>query len=131
MSRIRESYAAVFNNFCELLSDGRIPVCMLSAMEDRDDSILGTLMSSIVSRNPLVLPCEGRIPVANTLFSGRENGPYALIDMDKNVSMHDELLIKSMLEKNQKITTTLTPMSLTGRRCKETVKSLIGDKDNI
>ncbi len=123
--------AAIFNNFCEMLGDGRIPVCMSSAREDRDDSILGTLMSSIALRNPLVIPCEGKIAVANTMFSGRENGPYALIDTDKNVSMHDELVIKSMLEKKNKVTTTLTPMSFTGYRCKETVKSLVGVKDNI
>lgn len=123
--------ATVFNSFCEMLSDGRIPVSMTSAKLDRDDSILESLMSAVVSRRPLVLPCEGKTPVANTIFAGREIGAYALVDADNNVSMHDELLIKSMLEKTGRITTTITPMSLTGHRCKETIKSLVDDKDNI
>ncbi|MBO4951149.1 MAG: hypothetical protein J6E38_09090 [Clostridia bacterium] len=123
--------AAIFNSFCEMLSDGRIPVNMSNAKLDREDSILCSLMSSIVMRNPLVMPCEGKNSIANTIFSGRENGPYALVDADKNMSMHDELLIKSMLDGQSKVTTTLTPMSLTGQKCKETVKSLANDRDNI
>lgn len=123
--------AAIFNSFCEMLSDGRIPVGMSNAKSDRDDSISASLMSAIVSRRPLVLPCEGKIPVANSIFAGRENGAFALVDADNNVSMHDELLIKDMLKKAGRITTTITPMSLTGNRCKDTIKSLVDDKDNI
>ncbi len=123
--------AAIFNSLCEMLGDGRIPVNMSCAKDDADDSIVSSLMSAIVSCGPKVRPCEGKIPVANTVYSGRENGPFALVDGDKKLSMHDELLIKNLLEKNGKVTTTITPVSLTGQRCKETVRSLVEDKDNI
>ena len=123
--------AAIFNSFCEMLSDGRIPVNMSSAKSDTKQSITDSIMSSIVNRSPLVMPCEGKTSVVNTLFAGRENGPFVLVDADKGVSMHDELLVKKWLEDTGKTTTTLTPMSLTGNRCSETLKSFIDDKDNI
>lgn len=123
--------AAIFNSFCEMLGDGRIPVNMNCAKDDAEDSIVSSLMSSIVLSGPKVKPCEGKMPVVNTVYSGKENGPFVLVDADKKLSMHDELLVKNMLERNGKVTTTLTPMSFTGHKCKETIKSLVEDNYNI
>jgi len=123
--------AAIFNSFCEMLNDFRIPVNMSNAKVDNNEGILKGLMASINSRNPKVKPCEGKYPVAHAFFANEINGPFVLIDNDLGSCMHDELLIKKRLEEMDKLTVTLTPMSLTGSKCKETVKSLVEDRENI
>lgn len=123
--------AKVFNSFCGMLGDGRIPVNMSCAKADRPDCISDSIMSSIVNRNPLVMPCEGKTSIASTIFAGRHNGPYVLLDADKGTNIHDVLLAKKWLSDKGKTTTTLTPMSFTGNRCSETLRSFIDDKDNI
>ena len=114
-----------------MLNDFRIPVNMSNAKVDNNEGILKGLMASINSRNPKVKPCEGKYPVAHAFFANEINGPFVLIDNDLGSCMHDELLIKKRLEEMDKLTVTLTPMSLTGSKCKETVKSLVEDRENI
>ena len=123
--------ALVFGDFCEMLSEGRIPVNMKNALSDKDDSILAAIMSCIVEREPAVGLCEGNDPLKYALKGKGENGTYILLDNEKNLSLHDELLIKDILEKDKKLVTTLTAMALTGKTCTDTVNSLVKHKDNI
>lgn len=123
--------ALVFGDFCEMLSEGRIPVNMKNAFSNREDSILSGIMSCIAEREPSVGLCEGNDPLKYALKGKGENGTYILLDNEKNLVLHDELLIKDILEKNGKLVTTLTAMALTGKNCSDTINSLVKHKDNI
>lgn len=122
--------AAVFNDFCEMLSDGRIPVNMTSAKND-DEGILCEIMACISQRKPNVSLCEGKNSIKYAMKASGENGSYILLDNERNICMHDELLIKKLLEEKGQLVITLTPMQLTGRNFGETVESLVNEKDNI
>ena len=122
--------AALFNDFCEMLADGRIPVNMTVAKTD-NEGILCEIMSCISKRNPSVSLCEGKNSLKYAMKASGENGSYILLDNERNICMHDELLIKKLLEEKGQLVITLTPMQLTGRNFGETVESLVNEKDNI
>ncbi len=110
--------AEIFNSFCELLGDGRIPVCMKSSDVNTDDSLIPGIMSYAVKSQPRVVPCKGKIPVRGAMSN---NELFVLVDGDSGVSMHDELLVKKSVETEGVLVTTLSPFSLAGKEMKETL----------
>ncbi len=123
--------AVVFNSVCEMLAEGRIPVNMKNASADSGEGIKNGVVAGISSRNPRVLPCEGKMPVNFALRSCTENGLFVIFDDENGFSMHDELVIKKKLTDAGRQIITLTPMDFSGDICQETIKSLVDEKDNI
>lgn len=120
---------SVFNGFCEILSDGRIPLCIDRTEQVKEDSILCDIISCIEPGKSRGMLCEGKQPMKFALRGIQDNDLYILCDNDMGVCLHDELLIKEYLESEGKTVTTLTPMSLVGEKLSETIKSLVAKTD--
>ncbi len=110
--------AEIFNSFCELLCDGRVPVCMRNSDGNENDSLIPGIMSYAVKTSPRVVPCKGKIPLTCAMSN---NELFVLVDKDGGVSMHDELLVKKSIEKEGVLVTTLSPFTLAGSEMKETL----------
>ena len=123
--------AQVFNSLCEILSDGRVPLCPSRVDREKEDSLLSDIMSCIGKRKPRASICEGKQSLRFALKGVSDPNLYILCDNDMSVSLHNELLIKDKLEQRGKTVTTLSPMSLVGDKLHETIDSLVTDKDNI
>lgn len=121
---------AIFNGVCEMLAEGRIPVNMRNASVENSDGIKNGVLSGLSRRKPIVVPCEGKMPINFALKGTMENGPIVVLD-GENGCMHDELLIKKKLKDAEKPVITLTPMDFSGDMCQETMKSLVSEKDNM
>ena len=114
--------AAMFNSFCELLSDGRIPVCMKNGDSIDDESLVNSIMSCAARENPRVLPCKGKLPVKNAMSNALQGGNlFVVVDGEKGISMHDELLFKASAEKEGMCVTTLSPLAVAGKTVDVTV----------
>lgn len=121
--------ASVFNSFCEILSDGRIPFYIERTDASKKESILCDIMSCIEAGKSRAAICEGKQPLQFALRGIQDNDLYILCDNDMDACMHDELLVKDCLEKDGKSVTTLTPMLLVGETLSETIKSLVAGND--
>ena len=95
---------------------------MKNADINENDNIITGLISSVIKRNPRVLPCVGKIPVENamsSILSGTDL--FVIVDGEKGISMHDELLLKKSVEDGGITVTTLSPLSLAGEKVHETL----------
>ena len=114
--------AQIFDSFCTMLSDGRIPVPMKKSDSLEEQSIVTGIMSCVLKKNPRVLPCVGKLPVKcamGGMFTGADL--FVLVDGEKKVGMHDELLLKKAMEKTGMLVTTLSPLSLAGEAVRDTL----------
>ncbi len=118
--------AEIFNSFCEMMSDGRIPVYAGKEDESEGESLINGIMSCIVKKNPRVVPCIGKLPVKNGLSSVLLGGDlFVIADNDGRVSMHDGLLLKKSLQEAGVLVTTLSPFSLAGNEAPETIAGFV------
>lgn len=114
--------AAVFNGFCEMMYDGKVPVYMKSAGELDEDSIISGIMSCIVGKNQRVFHCRGKLPILNAMSSVFDKGDlFVLADGEAGISIHDELLLKQSLCKTGMSVTTLSPFSLAGKEADKAI----------
>ena len=127
--RLSGTNARVFNNFCEVLSEGRIQANMKNINTSTENSILYDIMAYIVDDTPKVCRCEGKTPLKFALRSLSDTNLYLLCDNDMDVCMHDELMIKKALEEKGKTVSTISPMILVGSECEQTFSGLV--KENV
>ncbi len=117
--------AAIFNSFCEMLADGKIPAPMICGDKDDDDSFLEEVMSCTVGLMPRMALCEGKTHVKHALKSLSEKSVMLLFDNDRGMNMHDELVLKKKLCDEGKTVVTISPSKFVGEDLEETLKSLV------
>lgn len=104
--------AKYFCDFCEVLSEGRIPVNVASNHLFATDSLLPQIISSIGAKNSKYIMCNGKNSISGTVVrTNNESELYVMCDNDESLCLHDELVIKDMLSKNSSVVT-LSPVSL-------------------
>lgn len=116
--------SALFGALCEFLSDGRIPVSIKDAYGTGDDAILPEVMAYATARNTKMQLCEGKLQMNFAIKSEGENGVYVLVDGERGLSMHDQLLVRERIEQKGKMVVTLSPAAFAGNVADETLKSL-------
>ncbi len=121
----------LFNSLCEILTDGRIPVCMNKNEAEEETSLVPKVLACVQPDFSRFVPCVGKTPVAASLYTCSESSElFVLCDNDSGMEMHDMLLIKEKLKNNGKAVVTLMPTQFAGYECKETLESLEKGKGN-
>ncbi len=116
--------AELFGALCEFLSDGRIPVSIKDTYVSGDDAILPEVMAYASARDTKMIVCEGKLQMNFAIKAEGENGVYVLVDNERSLSMHDQLLVRERIENNGKMVVTLSPADFAGNVADETLKSL-------
>lgn len=103
--------AYVFNSMCELVTEGRIPLRMKKASDIDTQSFVQGFVNAIGCDRSKVSVCEGKNSFGATLFYINETKQFAVfVDNDKNINMHDQLMLKSIAQNNGFETMTLSPV---------------------
>lgn len=104
--------AKYFCDFCEVLSEGRIPVNVSSNHMFATDSLLPGIMSSIGAKNSKYTLCDGKTCISGTVVrANNETQLYVMCDNDESLCLHDALVIKDKLSNTSSVVT-LSPVSL-------------------
>ncbi len=115
---------SLFTSLCDLLSDGRIPVALKDSYGMNDDAILPEVMAYASARETKMLLCEGKLQMNFAIRAEGENGVYVLVDGERGLCMHDELIVREKIESKGKMVVTLSPAKFAGSVADETLKSL-------